>query len=140
MMMRTIETAIFFRTPKKCRDSSSIGFLSGTCYWLIFYRVTPALEVMRGEARDEAANMVGAKPMLLWYVWIRLVDGAWHRLDEISKQLRLPSNAIEWAAKFLFYKGMAERGFDENEIRLSRGNARFEDAVRALSSSTRSPK
>src|SRR5256884_6097907 len=54
--------------------------------------------------------MVGAKPMLLWYVWIRLVDGAWHRLDEISKQLRLPNNAIEWAAKFLCDKGMAERG------------------------------
>jgi hypothetical protein len=95
---------------------------------------------MRGEGRDEAANMVGAKPMLLWYVWIRLVDGAWHRLDEISKQLRLPSNAIEWAAKFLCDKGMAERGFEENEIRLSRGNARFEDAVRALSSSSKPSK
>ncbi|TMI39963.1 hypothetical protein E6H21_07710 [Candidatus Bathyarchaeota archaeon] len=95
---------------------------------------------MRGEDRDEAANMVGAKPMLLWYVWIRLVDGAWHRLDEISKQLRLPNNAIEWAAKFLCDKGMAERGFEENEIRLHRGNAKFEDAVRALSSSTKSSK
>ncbi len=61
-------------------------------------------------------------------------------LDEISKQLRLPGNAIEWAAKFLCDKGMAERGFEENEIRLSRGNARFEDAVRALSSSTKSSK
>ena len=91
---------------------------------------------MRGEARDEATNMVGAKPMLLWYVWIRLVDGAWHGLDEISKQLRLPSNAIEWAAKFLCDKGMAERGFEENEIRLHRGTARFEDAVRALPSSS----
>ncbi len=140
MMMRTIETAIFFRTPKKCRNSSSIGFLSGTCYWLIFYRVTPALVVMRGEGRDEAANMVGAKPMLLWYVWIRLVDGAWHRLDEISKQLRLPSNAIEWAAKFLCDKGMAERGFEEDEIRLHQGGAKFEDAVRALSPSTKPSK
>ena len=95
---------------------------------------------MRGEGRDEAANMVGAKPMLLWYVWIRLVDGAWHGLDEISKQLRLPSNAIEWAAKFLCDKGMAERGFEENEIRLHQGNAKFEDAVRALSPSTKPSK
>ena len=104
---------------------------------MIFYRVTPALVVMRREGRDEADNMVGAKPMLLCYVWIRLVDGAWHRLEEISKQLRLPNNAIEWAAKFLCDKGMAERGFEENEIRLSSGNARFEDAVRALSSSAK---
>ena len=107
---------------------------------MIFYRVTPALVVMRGEGRDEAANMVGAKPMLLWYVWIRLVDGAWHGLDEISKQLRLPSNAIEWAAKFLCDKGMAERGFEENEIRLHQGNAKFEDAVRALSPSSKPSK
>jgi hypothetical protein len=140
MIMRTIETAIFFRTPKSVQDPPIESLLSGTCYWLIFYRVTPALVVMRGEGRDEAANMVGAKPMLLWYVWIRLVDGAWHRLDEISKQLRLPSNAIEWAAKFLCDKGMAERGFEENEIRLHMGTSRFEDAVRALSSSTKSSK
>jgi hypothetical protein len=35
---------------------------------------------------------------------------------------------------------MAERGFEENEIRLHMGTARFEDAVRALSSSTKSSK
>jgi hypothetical protein len=52
----------------------------------------------------------------------------------------LPNNAIEWAAKFLCDKGMAERGFEENEIRLHQGNAKFEDAVRALSSSTKASK
>jgi hypothetical protein len=35
---------------------------------------------------------------------------------------------------------MAERGFEEDEIRLHMGAARFEDAVRALSSSTKSSK
>jgi hypothetical protein len=33
---------------------------------------------------------------------------------------------------------MAERGFEENEIRLHTGSARFEDAVKALSSSSKS--
>ncbi|TMI50733.1 hypothetical protein E6H22_00595 [Candidatus Bathyarchaeota archaeon] len=84
--------------------------------------------------------MAGAKPMLLWYVWIRLVDGAWHRLDDISKQLHLPKNAVEWAAKFLCDKGMAESGFEEDEIRLHQGGARFEDAVKTLLSSANPPR
>jgi len=87
---------------------------------------------VRDRERDEAATMVGAKPMLLWYVWIRLTDGAWHKLEDISKQLHLPKNAIEWAAKFLCDKGMAESDFEEGEIRLHQGSAKFEDAVRAL--------
>ncbi len=92
---------------------------------------------MRDRERDGAIQMAGAKPMLLWYVWIRLVDGAWHRLDDISKQLHLPKNAVEWAAKFLCDKGMAESGFEEDEIRLHQGGARFEDAVKALVPSTK---
>lgn len=74
--------------------------------------------------------------MLLWYVWIRLVDGAWHKLDDISKQLHIPRNAVDWAAKYLCDKGMAERGFEENEIRLHAGANRFEDAVKQLSGSS----
>lgn len=79
--------------------------------------------------------MVGAKPMLLWYVWIRLTDGAWHKLEDIAKQLHLPKNAVEWAGSFLCDKGMAETGVEEGEIRLHQGTARFEDAVRSLASS-----
>ncbi len=82
---------------------------------------------------------VGAKPMLLWYVWIRLVDGAWHRLDEISKQLHLPQNMVNWAAKYLTDNGMAELGFEEDEIRLHHGRSRFEEVVKALASSTKPP-
>lgn len=93
---------------------------------------------MRDRERDEAAKMAGAKPMLLWYVWIRLTDGAWHKLEDISKQLHLPKNAVEWAAKYLCDKGMAESGFEEGQIRLQQGSTRFEDAVRALVPSTRS--
>ncbi len=93
---------------------------------------------MRGRERDGATAMVGAKPMLLWYVWMRLRDGAWHKLDDISKQLHLPKNAIEWAAKYLCDKGMAETGFGKNEIRLHQGSAKFEDAVRSLVPSSRS--
>lgn len=87
---------------------------------------------MRDKERDGVAQLVGAKPMLLWYVWIRLTDGAWHRMEDIAKQLRLPKNAVEWAGKFLCDKGMAEAGFEEGEIRLHQGSAKFEDAVKAL--------
>jgi hypothetical protein len=87
--------------------------------------------------RDGAADLVGAKPMLLWYVWIRLTDGAWHKLEDISKQLHLPKNAVEWAARFLCDKGMAESGFEEGEIRLHQGTTKFEDAVRSLASSSK---
>jgi hypothetical protein len=87
--------------------------------------------------RDGDFDLVGAKPMLLWYVWIRLVDGAWHKIDDISKQLHIPRNAVDWAAKYLCDKGMAERGFEENEIRLHTGaKNRFEDAVKQLSGSS----
>jgi hypothetical protein len=92
---------------------------------------------VRDRERDEAAKMAGAKPMLLWYVWIRLTDGAWHKLEDISKQLHLPKNAVEWAAKYLCDKGMAESGFEEGQIRLQQGSTRFEDAVKALAPSTR---
>ncbi len=81
----------------------------------------------------------GAKPMLLWYVWIRLVDGAWHKLDEISRQLHLPQNAVHWAAKYLTDNGMAELGFEEDEIRLHHGHSRFEDVVKALTRTTKPP-
>ena len=87
---------------------------------------------MRDRERDSAAELVGAKPMLLWYVWIRLTDGAWHKLEDIAKQLHLPRNAVEWAGTFLCDKGMAEPGAEEGEIRLHQGTAKFEDAVRAL--------
>ncbi len=56
------------------------------------------------------------------------------------KRLTWSGNAIEWAAKFLCDKGMAERGFEEDEIRLHQGNAKFEDAVKALSPSTKPSK
>ena len=72
--------------------------------------------------------------MLLWYVWIRLRDGAWHKLDDISKQLHLPKNAIEWAAKYLCEKGVAEKDFEEDEIRVVAGGSKFEDAVKQLPS------
>ena len=104
---------------------------------MIFRSVTLALVAERGKEPDDWGNMVGAKPMLLWYVWIRLVDGAWHKLDDISKQLHLPKNAVEWAARFLCDKGMAEKGFEENEIRLHRGSLKFEDVVKQLPTSTR---
>lgn len=93
---------------------------------------------MRDREHDSADQLVGAKPMLLWYVWIRLTDGAWHKLEDISKQLHLPKNAIEWAARFLCDKGMAESDVEEGEIRLHQGSARFEDAVKALVPSTKS--
>ncbi len=69
--------------------------------------------------------------MLLWYVWIRLVDGAWHRLDEISRQLHLPKNAVSWAASYLSDNGLAELG-EEDEIRLHNTHPRFEEIVRNL--------
>lgn len=69
--------------------------------------------------------------MLLWYVWIRLVDGAWHKLDEIAKQLRIPHNAVSWAVKFLSDHGLAEMG-REDEVRLHRTAPRFEEVVRTL--------
>jgi hypothetical protein len=70
--------------------------------------------------------------MLLWYVWMHIVDGAWHKLDEISKQLRIPKNAVSWAAKFLTAHGMVELGFEEDEIRLHKTHPRLEDVVRTL--------
>ena len=76
--------------------------------------------------------------MLLWYVWMRLRDGTSHSLDDISKQLHLPQNAIEWAAKYLCDKGMAERGFEEGEIRIHQGTTKFEDAVKSLIPSSKS--
>ncbi len=76
--------------------------------------------------------------MLLWYVWMGLKDGAWHKLDDISKQLHLPRNAIEWAAKFLCDKDMAESGPEDGEIRLHQGRRKFEDAVRSLIPSAKS--
>src|SRR2546425_6410739 len=76
----------------------------------------------------------GPRPMLLWYVWMHIVDGAWHKLDEISKQLRIPSNAVSWAAKFLSEHGMAELGFEEDEIRLQKSHPRLEDIVKTLQS------
>jgi hypothetical protein len=76
--------------------------------------------------------------MLLWYVWMHIVDGAWHRLDEISKQLRIPGNAVSWAAKFLSDHGMAEMGFEEDEIRVHQSHPRLEDVVRTLTGSYKS--
>ena len=78
--------------------------------------------------------------MLLWYVWMHIVDGAWHKLDEISKQLRIPGNAVSWAAKFLSEHGMAELGFEEDEIRLQKGYPRLEDIVKTLQSSHKADK
>lgn len=69
--------------------------------------------------------------MLLWYVWIRLVDGAWHKLDDIAKQLRMPGNAVSWAAKFLSDHGLAEMG-REGHIRLHGTSPRFEEIVKTL--------
>ncbi len=68
--------------------------------------------------------------MLLWYVWIRIVDGTWHKLDDIARQLRIPKNAVSWAAKILSDRGLAELG--EEEIRLHKSPPRFEDVVRSL--------
>jgi hypothetical protein len=76
--------------------------------------------------------------MLLWYVWMHIVDGAWHKLDEISKQLRIPGNAVSWAAKFLSEHGMAELGFENDEIRLQKSHPRLEDVVKTLKGSDRS--
>ena len=73
--------------------------------------------------------------MLLWYVWMHIVDGAWHKLDEISKQLRIPGNAVSWAAKFLSDHGMAEMGFEEDEIRVHQSHPRLEDVVKTLQGS-----
>ena len=69
--------------------------------------------------------------MLLWYVWIRLVDGAWHKLDDIAKQLRMPGNAVSWAARFLSDHGLAEIG-REGQIRLHHTSPRFEEVVKTL--------
>ncbi len=69
--------------------------------------------------------------MLLWYVWIRLVDGTWHRLDDIARQLHLPRNAVSWAARYLSDNGLAELG-EEEEIRLGKTHSRFEEVVRNL--------
>lgn len=68
--------------------------------------------------------------MLLWYVWIRLVDGAWHRLDDIARQLHLSENAVSWAARYLSDNGLAELG--EEEVRLGKTHSRFEEIVRNL--------
>ena len=76
--------------------------------------------------------------MLLWYVWMGLRDGTWHKLDDMSKQLHLPKKAIEWAAKYLCDKGMAEPGSRKDEIRIHAGSAKFEDAVKALVPSSKS--
>ena len=70
--------------------------------------------------------------MLLWYVWMNIVDGAWHRLDEIAKTLRIPGNAVSWAAKFLSEHGMTEMRYEEDEIRLQRSHPRLEDVVKTL--------
>lgn len=77
----------------------------------------------------------GARPMLLWYVWIRLVDGTWHKLDDIARQLRIPHNAVSWAARFLTDHELAELG--QEEIRLNRSPPRFEDVVKSLPQSGR---
>ena len=76
--------------------------------------------------------------MLLWYVWMHIVDGAWHKLDEISKQLRIPGNAVSWAARFLSDHGMAEMGFEEDEIRVHQSHPRLEDVVKTLTGSHKS--
>jgi len=69
--------------------------------------------------------------MLLWYVWIRLVDGAWHRLDDIARQLHLPRTAVSWAAAYLSDNGLVEIG-EKEQIRLQKIHPRFEDIVRNL--------
>lgn len=69
--------------------------------------------------------------MLLWYVWIRLVDGTWHKLDELARQLRIPQSAVSWAARFLSDHGLAEMR-REDEIRLQRTSSRFEEVVKTL--------
>ena len=106
---------------------------------MIIQIVTSGLVAKRGKDRDDAVDMVGAKPMLLWYVWIRLRDGAWHRIDDISRQLHIPKNAIEWAAKYLCEKGVTEKGFEEDEIRIHAGGSKFEDAVKQLPSTRIQP-
>ncbi len=73
----------------------------------------------------------GARHMLLWYVWIRLVDGAWHRLDDIARQLHLPRNAVGWAARYMSDNGLVELG-EEEEIRIGKTHLRFEEVVRNL--------
>ena len=78
--------------------------------------------------------------MLLWYVWMNIVDGAWHRLDEIAKTLRIPGNAVSWAAKFLSEHGMAEMGYEEGEIRLQKSHPRLEDVVKTLHASPKGDK
>jgi len=79
----------------------------------------------------------GARPMLLWYVWIRLVDGTWHKIDEIASQLRIPKSAVCWAAKFLSDHGLAEYDEEEEVRRLHDSRSRFEDIVRSTISSPR---
>ncbi len=73
----------------------------------------------------------GARPMLLWYVWIRLAGGAWHKLDDIAKQLRIPKNAVSWAAGYLCEHNLAEEG-EEELIRLHHSHPRFEEIVKSL--------
>ena len=74
----------------------------------------------------------GVKPTLLWYVWIHIVDGAWHKLEDIGKRLRIPNNAVVWAANFLNEEGLAELHQD-GLIRLHDQSRRFEEAVKSLS-------
>ncbi len=69
--------------------------------------------------------------MLLWYVWIRLVDGTWHKLDDLARQLRMPHQAVSWAARFLSEHGLAEMR-KEDEIRLHHTSSRFEEVVKTL--------
>ncbi len=69
--------------------------------------------------------------MLLWYVWTRLVDGAWHKLDDISKQLRIPKNAVTWAAHYLSEHDLAELE-EKGLIRLHDSHPRFEEVVKTL--------
>jgi hypothetical protein len=71
---------------------------------------------------------------------MHIVDGAWHKLDEISKQLRIPGNAVSWAAKFLSEHGMAELAFEEDEIRLQKSHPRLEDVVKTLHGSPKTDK
>jgi hypothetical protein len=78
--------------------------------------------------------------MLLWYVWMYIVDGTWHKLDEIAKQLHIPGNAVSWAAKFLSEHGMAELGVEEEEIRLQKSHPRLEDVVKTLQTPAKSDK
>src|SRR2546428_14086792 len=82
----------------------------------------------------------GPRPLILEYVWMHIVDGEWHKMYEISKQLRIPGNAVTWAAKFLSEHGMVELGFEEDEIRLQKSHPRLEDIVKTLQGSHKTDK